>query len=408
MTGAPDWNDRHNAGTMPGEIPWDGAESMPPPPDPGAPPRDPDDPGPEASGEPPHEEGTASGPPSVADLPWISPGPEWLTEEPPVRLYLLHDAPAPQSPYGTRGPGMLPRGKAGILAAGGGVGKTYALTGLALAVVTGRPWLGHFPTADGLAGRVALVLGEEDAGEVRRRLYLQARAMGLGSTDGKAVGAGLLVLPGAGLDRLALTRSEEVGEVRTPFAADLRAFLEERGPWDAVILDPLARFAGPDVETDNAAATRLIQVLEGFASLPGGPSVLVAHHTRKTSATDQDPSGANSIRGASALVNGARWAALLVDVPRPAGSSPDLPRFVRFAVRKSNYAPPNLDPDGLLLAHAYGGGLRVATAAERRALEDAQEAAKDAPRGRAGGPPRARGNPWAERAAGEPSPPLTV
>jgi len=401
--GAPDWNDRHNAGTLPEGIPWDRAEPMPPPSTPaheeGPPTADPDDPGP---GQDAHEE-EAAAVARVAALPWTSPGLDWLTEEPPPRVYLLHDAPDPRVPVGARGPGMLPRGKVGILAAAGGVGKTYALTGLALALVTGRPWLGHFPTADGLVRRVALVLGEEDAGEVRRRLYLQGRAMGLGTSDREAVAAGLLVLPGAGLDRLALTRAEETGSVRTGFAGALHAFLEERGPWDAVILDPLARFAGPDVETDNAAATRLIQVLEGFASLPGEPAVLVAHHTRKTSATDPDPSGANSVRGASAIVDGARWTALLVDVPRPPGAPSGLPRFVRFVVRKNNYAPPTLDTDGLLLAHALGGGLRVATDPERQALEAAADAAKDARRSGAGGGgrPRGRGNPAADRAAGD-------
>lgn len=317
---------------------------------------------------------------AVAALPWIPAAPDWLTIEPEARRYLLHDAPGEGS-ADTRGPGILPRGKVGILAAAGGVGKTYALCGLALALATYRPWLGHFPVGPDLAGGVVLVLGEEDALEVRRRLWNQARAMALDHELDRERVSRILALPGAGLATLALTRGEADplagADPATDFARGLFDFLAEeagrrgRG-WDAVIFDPLARFAGPDVEKDNAAATRLIQVMERFAQLPGDPAVIVAHHTSKASRVEGD-SGATAARGVSGLTDGARWAG---------GLDPDpIPGFARFRVTKSNYAafPRSYGSGGLLLVKGEGGGIRAATAAEhKRHREAVLEAEKKA------------------------------
>ena len=311
----------------------------------------------------------------VGKLAWFTPPAEWLADPPPHREYLLHDAAEPGTSE-LRGRGMLPRGKVGILAAAGGVGKTFALTGLALALVTRAPWLGHFPTGDNLHRRVVLVLGEEDMGEVQRRLHAQARAMELDPSKHGPALAGILALAGAGLDTLALTRAEDEGRIGagTDFADGLYAYLEANaGPgWDAVILDPLSRFAGPDVETDNAAATRLVQVLERFTKLPGGPAVIVAHHTTKASRDDVEIA-ATAVRGSSALTDGARWVGTLDPVVVKGGGK--LPGHARFRVAKQNYG---VFPDrSLLLTKPVGGegGLRAATPDETAALDAAELAA---------------------------------
>ena len=338
---------------------------------------DPDDPG--AGGAP--DDGCAADAESVAAMGWTTPDAAWLAEEPPRREYLLHDAPG--AGFELAGPGMLPRGKVGILAAAGGVGKTYALCGLALAVVTGRPWLGHFPVGERRRGaRVVLVLGEEDPAELRRRLHTQARAMGLDASHGPDV-ARILALPGAGEAGLALTQGEDERKgVRTRFAdgllAHLRAVAERDGPWDAVILDPLSRFAGPDVEKDNSAATRLIQVLEGFTKLPGEPTIIVAHHTsqasRKEGMGELATAAATAVRGATGLTDGSRWVGSLEEM----AALPGLPGHARFRVVKSNYAAfPKSIPRGLMLTReANGGGLRASSREEQAAYAKAVEDAK--------------------------------
>jgi hypothetical protein len=319
-----------------------------------------------------------------AALGWVRPDAAWLSTLPPERECLLYDAPTPDErrragmlgvpAYEIRGPGMLPRGKVGILAAAGGVGKTYALTGLALSIVTGRPWLGHFPVGN-VGGHVAMILGEEDGPEIHRRLYAQAAAMGIGPSEGPALDR-IRALPGAGLS-LTLVEVDPMTRRSAPtdHAGALLAFLRleaERGGfgWDAVLLDPLSRFAGADAETDNAAATRLIEQAERFTQLPGGPSVILAHHTRKPDdkpgAGIVAPASASPVRGSSALVDGARWVGALV----PAGD-----RLASFAVVKSNYAryprPADLahPAEGLVLYKPDGGGIRKATPAEREEHE---------------------------------------
>src|SRR5262249_25635901 len=87
--------------------------------------------------------------------------PEWYTKPPERRSWLLRDQRTDS--------GVLPLGKVGMLAGAGGAGKTMALTQLAVAVATGTPWLGVLEVA--AQGNVLLILGEEDAEEVRRRLY---------------------------------------------------------------------------------------------------------------------------------------------------------------------------------------------------------------------------------------------
>lgn len=303
---------------------------------------------------------------AVAALPWLTPSAPWLVAEPETRPYLLHVADGPGALR--RGAGLLPRSKVGMIQAEGGAGKTFALCGLALAVVTRSPWLGAFPVGEGLLRRAVLVLGEEDAPELRRRLCAQAQAMGLTASEhGDAIGR-ILALPGSGLETLALTQAEERDEpTRTRFADNLFAHLQREGEkhdgWDVLILDPLSRFAGPDVEKDNSAGTRLIQTLERFTTLPGNPSVIVAHHTNKTSrGKDEDgrprERSAAASRGSSALTDGARWVGDLA--PQPGG-------FASFSIVKSNYGAVPDTPT--VLKRAAEGGLRAATSAELAQLE---------------------------------------
>ena len=294
---------------------------------------------------------------------FVRPSAEWFTEEPPPREYLLH-VPDPFGPEG-RGAGLLARGIPAILSAGGGSGKTFALVGLALAIVTRTPWLGRYPVGAGTIGRCALLLGEEPLEEVRRRLHTQARALGLSLSR---VEERLLLLPGAGAGDLALTQAQEGGRpAQTEWAADLYAYLEaEAAPgWDAIILDPLSHFAGPDVEKDNAAATRLMQVLTRFTRLPGGPVVLMAHHERKPGKEEGEAAASSaSVRGASAIVDNARWVARLRSERGGVPYGVEALGLARLRVTKSNYAPPNDDRDGDLLLRVKGGALRAPTLAE--------------------------------------------
>jgi len=311
---------------------------------------------------------------------WRDEGPGWLdlANEPPPRAWLLR-RPDIGDDGKDRPRGLLPRGKVGMLVAAGGVGKTMALCELALAVATERAWLDALNVET--PGRVLLALGEEDAGEARRRLWRAAKRLSLHEDLRHQAEERIVLLPLAGNPEMALTQEEAPGvEVMTSAAHKMLERLgdDDGEGWALVILDPASRFAGPEIEKDAAAATRFVQVLERLAGAPGAPTVLVAHHTsqdaRKAASTE-----ATSARGSTALSDSVRWQAGLVSRPGYDGA-PDL---VDFAMQKNNYAPPW--PGFTLLRESNTGVLRKATAEELEAYDAARvigEAKKKAKKGR--------------------------
>lgn len=279
---------------------------------------------------------------------------EGLFQDYPPRPALLRDSRTGRS--------VMVRGKVGLFAGKGGVGKSMALIFLAIAIVLGIDWFGF--QAEG-AGRVLLVLAEEDRDEILRRLSVLCRAMGLTSMQVDAVVSGITAFPLAG-HGVALTHQTEGDRGALPETsrpAEFRQVLADAAaegrPFTLIILDPLSRFAGFDVEKDNAAATRFIQVLETFVALDlGAPAVLIAHHLRK-GGQDDDREASEMIRGAQALFDGVRFAMILHQL-KPVVGAPDL---LRLRVVKSNYTA---IPEPLTLCRPQDGNgtLRAATAGE--------------------------------------------
>jgi hypothetical protein len=211
-------------------------------------------------------------------------------------------------------------------------------------------------------GRVLYLAGEEDKDEAERRRHYCARAQGVTSDEQvELLAANLTVLPLTG-HGCSLTYSSE-GEGELPVTgfwtqvADLLIAAQEEGrPYVLILLDPLSRFAGFDVEKDNAAATRWVQAVEKLGALAGGASVWCAHHVKKRGEND-DPDSADLIRGASALVNGVRWAARLEQQKR----SEDSADLLTLRIVKANGVPPQLTPLVLCRDSEHEGALRVAS-----------------------------------------------
>lgn len=288
---------------------------------------------------------------------------DWLTAPPPRADPLLTWGD------GQRQPLMMAAGRVALLAAAGGVGKTYALVQLALAVATGTRWLGTYDVTR--KGRVLLALAEEDMDECRRRLYMGAQVFGRAGDEGvdylhAEVRRHVVPLALMGRDVAFLGPDGP-----TPWHGELVAKLSEQ-PWRAVILDPLSRWGGPEIETDAHAATRVVQLLEQLTKLPGTPAVIVAHHTNKGALRDDPGSRSQAVvRGHSALVDGARWVGYLERLPRSGRS--------RMSVVKSNYGPP---PPTLELTRDGSGALRPMQPHELEAEREEDQAK----RGKRGGP----------------------
>jgi hypothetical protein len=161
-------------------------------------------------------------------------------------------------------------------------------------------------------GAVALVVGEEDREECHRRIK-DAWAQ-LPEEARRRAADRTLVLPlaGTGDNRLVTEDPGDRPATVSERARELLQFLADEAPdggWALVVVDPFARFAGTSAETDNASATRTMEVLELLTKLPGDPAVLVTHHTRKRGKDEGDP--VELIRGSSAIKDAARWAAML-------------------------------------------------------------------------------------------------
>ena len=348
-----------------------------------------------------------------------SPSLEWATEAPPKRPDLLTFEDRDHRGDRCRST-LLHRGVVGLLVAPGGVGKTQALVQLAIAVASGGSWLERYDVDQG--GRVLLALAEEDATEIRRRVWKALRALRFRAQkqadhdrisrahvedahralvsrvygpEGRLYPLGL-----AGCD-VGMLNGED--EPRLEWATAFRRRLTELGPWSCIILDPLSRWGGPNVETDNHAATRAITILERLTSEDlGSPAVLMAHHANKAAlSSDQTDQGA--ARGASGLVDGARWVANLDSIRNQ-------PHRVRMRVVKSNYAA---RPAALDLCRDGGGVLRPMTEAElTREAEDARKAAiakkaaaqSIADAGRKASKAKPETGPSEDRSQGEPTP----
>ena len=309
----------------------------------------------------------------------------WLTERPPNRDYLL------TGEIENAEVGILPQGKVAMIAAAGGQGKSWLAILLALAVSLGREWIGFRCPRP---GRVLLLLGEEDVGEVWRRLYYGAEALRLSEFERAKAAQMIYPLALAGCDCALTTdgtideppagreRDRAAGLPVTPFFGELLDRLDRGGPWKAIAADPISRFAGAEVEIDNAQATRYIQANERLTAVAGNPTLVLFHHTSKATRRDGQPiandaAAASSARGSSALTDGVRWQANLESLKRTAGA----PELAVLRVVKSNYA--RLPPDRVLVRDpALYGALRVATGDDMDAAEQAKSTESDTARQR--------------------------
>lgn len=261
--------------------------------------------------------------PSLAEL---SSSDDWLDTPPPTPPILL---------TGANGEPFMRDGKVALLVAPGATGKTFALAQLAVAVATGTQWLGTYTT--NCKGRVLLALGEEDADEVRRRLWQIVRGLGLDDDARAELRRNLHPLGLSGHSVAFLHRTPDKNLGPTEWFEAFRAELEGRGEWRCIILDPWSRWGGPDAETDAHAATLGVTLLERLTALPGRPAVVVAHHERKRSKKDRGPSEASDTRGSSALVDGARMVASLRRLTDEDGGEGDR---LELRVTKANYTVP--------------------------------------------------------------------
>jgi hypothetical protein len=214
--------------------------------------------------------------------------------------------------------GLIPAGTAGMLAAVGDAGKSMLALNLALAIgaapqptwcsVTGR-WLGaadFFGCPVVGRGAVVMLTAEDDKDEVHRRVQT------LDASGRRRNNPPVYVVPmqSTGGPRTLLTAGRS-GPEPTPFWHTLRGQLleiaGEPGGLALVVIDPLSIFGGVNLDNDNQAGA-LLMALFGMLATETGATVMAVHHFSKTMTPESLGEARKAIRGASALVDNARWA----------------------------------------------------------------------------------------------------
>lgn len=302
-------------------------------------------------------------PPTTIGAAWMPLRAGLLDETPPPRKWLLRHPDCNGIPAAPGcGDGFAPAGKVIVMSAAGGVGKTLATLQLAVSAITGRPWLNQFHVAQESVGKaVALLLGEEDAEEIHRRLDAIARAMQLTRQELRDVERLMYVLPLSAKPAPLLVADELGVPQRTAEFEELRRRLQAGGPWSLVGIDPAARFMR-GIESNNDTVTMAVQHLEALGECPGSPGVWVNGHTSKAARTG----GRADHRGVTGLPDAARLALTLANTGH----------HVEMALTKSNLSRPWSSP--LKLERLPTGILQVVTADSLKAEDDARQQANSA------------------------------
>jgi hypothetical protein len=230
--------------------------------------------------------------------------------------------------YGTR----LIRRFVSVLAAPGGVGKSALALAQALALASGRGFLGEHVHHSVPAWVMNL---EDPLDELNRRV---AALMLLHKLPPAAI-AGRLYLTSGRTRRLRMAELDETGIVHPDQQAVVDAALA--AGIGLIVVDPFVKSHRLDENANaqiDAAATAWAEIAEVT-----GAAVLLVHHVRK-GAADKAGGDVEAMRGAKALTDAARSAALLTPMTQEEARHLSVPererwRHVRLDDAKANMAP---------------------------------------------------------------------
>lgn len=241
--------------------------------------------------------------------------------------------------------GTIPLGVPVLIAAMGGLGKSFLALDLALHTAAGVAGLEQPRLIFGgrLEGEgTAVLIAAEDAFEaIHRRLNrIDPEASRLRHPQR------LIVLPMSSVGgALPLIAADRRTVTRAPFLSLIKEQLARFDDLRLVVFDPLQAFVAADVNADPAAAQFLWSSMSDLAATTGA-TVLLCHHMRKERMfriADADDAR-EAIRGTTALVDGARLVYALwkvdKDTAKPICDQLDVPfepgKIVRAAVVKAN------------------------------------------------------------------------
>ena len=236
----------------------------------------------------------------------------------------------------------IPLGELALLVGEGGIGKSWALLQLAISIVTGRSWLGFKVPADAIGG-VAVIMAEEDEDELARRVRTISDRLNLAAHERSMVDARLFPMGLVGKAPELVAPTDEGSVIEGSGFYKLEELLTTRAPeggWRLIIFDPLVKFLPPGAESDNVLASGFVDVIATWPkTLPGCPTLLMAHHTNKQSRKGLGGS-ASAARGASSLTDSFRCQVNIWTEEREKETPEDAAiEDILIAITKSNYGP---------------------------------------------------------------------
>ncbi|MDR5904522.1 helicase RepA family protein [Franzmannia qiaohouensis] len=225
-------------------------------------------------------------------------------------------------------------GTVGALVAPGATGKSYWALEAAMCIASSVPGGDILQLNPSKTGRVIYLAGEDPEPVLLRRIHAIGKHLSPAARAAIAKNLVLESIMGKGLNIMDERHMQKILD----FCHGARL----------IVLDTLSRVHHLD-ENSNGEMAQLVSRLEQIAYLTGA-SVLYLHHVNKNSARDGQTGQQQAARGASALIDNARWcgfvermteekAELLSDRTfdrRPIGND-RRKYFLRFGSSKINY-----------------------------------------------------------------------
>lgn len=228
-------------------------------------------------------------------------------------------------------PGFL-AGTVGALIAPGSTGKSMLALQIACAVASDRPQANTTGLNIEKHGKVLYLNLEDPPGEIHRRLHALGDKFDQATRESVAAGLQLSARQGIPTDVM-----------NNRF---MEALLKAAHGARLIIIDTLSRCHSMD-ENDNGAMSRLVARLETVVR-QSGAGLLYLHHTSKAATLGGQGGLAQAARGASALIDNARWCGNLIKMTQEEADSlrestgPSIGEarrgfFVRYEIGKQNY-----------------------------------------------------------------------
>jgi RecA-family ATPase len=244
-----------------------------------------------------------------------------IVELPVMSASIFADEPVPERLWIVLN--MIPDRAVTIIGGDGAVGKSTLMLQLAVAMVSGAPWIGTNPEQ----GPVAVVSAEDDIDELHRRIVAVARGLGVKLADL----TNLHLIPLAAKDAVMAAPEGRTNIVReTPVWRGLVAVVEQFKP-RLVIIDTRADvFAGD--ENDRSQARQFIGLLRGLA-ITKNLAIILIEHPSLTGLTSR-----TGTSGSTGWNNAVRSRLYLENIRDDAGQ--EIGRGLRvLRVMKANYGP---------------------------------------------------------------------